>query len=327
MKTYRIQFQLKSSLRTPFHADTIFGHLCWALRYLKGEDRLKEWLESFKSSPTLISNAFKDGLIPRPVLPAVQLSLQGRSVLLSAALFKKMKKISFLKEEWVYQNQMSFSSKVLMEELLRIAEEEMQNKSRGKSFLKTDASVAITHNTYDRLSGRVLEGSLYDWIETFYLQHNGEPQTFWFLIKTESLTKNEIDNLLEFVAFSGFGADKSIGKGQIKITAINEEALPECPDANAFISLSNFIPGKPEDLNGYYQPLTKYGKLGGEWAAGRVPFKKPVVMLQAGAVIKDADYSETKTYGKLQTDIHRQKEIVQYGYAFPFPICLKEEDV
>ena len=326
MKTYRIQFQLKSSIRTPFHADTIFGHLCWALRYLKGEESLKEWLESFKTSPTLISNAFKFSMFPRPVLPPVYLTMPDQSDLLSAVLFKKMKKISYLKEKWVYQNQNSFSSRLLMKELLRIAREELCRKSKGKAIEKTTASVAITHNTYDRSLGRVLEGSLYDWEETFYQQPNSEPQTFWFLIKTKYLNKTEIENILEFVELSGFGADKSIGKGQIELTSIKEYSFPECPNANAFISLSNFIPAKPQDLNGYYKPITKFGKLGGEWAAGGVPFKKPVIMFEAGAVIKDSGYSATKNYGKLQTNIHRLPEVVQYGYAFPFPICLKEED-
>jgi CRISPR-associated protein Csm4 len=301
------------------------------LRYLKGEVRLKEWLESFGSSPTLISNAFQVGSFPRPMLPPLPLkelgNLKGFNPdeldLKTATVLKRMKKIALLSEEWVKEHQTSFSNETLFCHLFDLAAYRLTESKDEKR--KTVESIAMTHNTYDRLSGRVLEGSLYDWVETFYLQPDGESQSFWFLLRTKALSKAEIENMLEFVAFSGFGADKSIGKGQIEITAINEEALPKCPNANAFISLSNFIPARLEDLNGYYQPLTKYGKLGGDWATGRVPFKKPVVMLQAGAVIKDADYSETKTYGKLQIDIHRQKEIVQYGYAFPFPICLEED--
>ena len=49
-------------------------------------------------------------------------------------------------------------------------------------------------------------------------------------------------------------------------------------------------------------------------------------MLKAGAVIKDSQFSMYKTYGKLQTNIHgTNKEIVQYGYAFPFPIHIVED--
>lgn len=327
MTTYRIHFKLSSSLRTPFHADTIFGHLCWALRYMMGEERLTEWLESFHTSPTLISNAFPLGMFPRPLLPPLSLQKLGKLKgfnpeeldLKIATILKGMKKIAFLCEEWIKEHQASFSNATLSCKLYELAKESMNEKR------KTVGSIAITHNTYDRLNGRVLEGSLYDWEETFYLQLNGESQSFWFLVRTDTLSKTEIENVLEFVAFSGFGADKTIGKGQLDITSIAEEPLPACPNANAFISLSNFIPAKPDDLNGYYKPITKFGKLGGEWAAGRVPFKKPVVMLQAGAVIKDNTYSDSKFYGKLQDQIHRQKEIVQYGRAFPFPICLKED--
>ncbi len=332
MTTYKIQFKLKSSIRTPFQSDTIFGHLCWAMRYLEGEDRLREWLNNYQTSPTLISNAFPDGKFPRPILPPLPIQklgkLKGFSTnpvdIKTAIILKKMKKILFVNEEWVINNQASFSMENLSSLLFDMAKQ-MVEEARSQKH-KTVKDVAITHNTYDRLNGRVLGGSLYDWVETFYIQPNGDPQTFWFLVKTDTLNKNEIENLLEFISLSGFGADKSIGKGQIEITDIKNQTFPECPNANAFISLSNFIPAKPEDLNGYYKPLTKYGKLGGEWATGRVPFKKPVVMLQAGAVIVDANYAKTKQYGRLQTDIHRQKEVVHYGYAFPFPICLKEEN-
>ncbi len=333
MTTYRIHFKLQSSVRTPFHADTIFGHLCWALRYLKGDDKLKDWLESFTTSPTLISNAFRLGTFPRPSLPPLSLHNLGKLKgfnpdlldLKTATILKGMKKVAFLSEEWIKEHQASFSNATLSCHLFDLAAERLKEpKDKKRTTVK---SVAITHNTYDRLNGRVLEGSLYDWEESFYIQPNGKPQIFWFLIRTETLSKSEIENMLRFVAFSGFGADKSTGKGQIEITSIEEYSLPECPNANAFISLSNFIPSRPEDLNGYYKPITKFGKLGGEWAAGGVPFKKPVVMLQAGAVIKDDTYSSAKTYGKLQANIHRRPEIVQYGYAFPYPICLLENEL
>ena len=324
MITYKIRLELRSSIRTPFHADTIFGHLCWAMRYIEGEARLKKWLAEYKKSPTLISNAFKSGLFPRPVLPPCRLNKQELSSLTAAALFKKMKNIGFIGEPWVYEHQSSLSAEGLTTELERIIEEELKDRKKRNWLSPTQKTVAITHNTYDRLNGRALEGSLYDWDESFYLQPDQSPQLFWFLIKTETMNKGQIEKILEFIALSGFGADKSIGKGQIEIRSVEENSLPTCTNANAFISLSNFIPNSTAELNGYYKPITKFGRLGGGWAAGRVPFKKPVVMLQAGAVIKDDSFSNSKIYGKLQGNIHHQKEIVQYGYAFPFPVFLKE---
>ncbi len=331
MRTYKIQFQLKSSIRTPFHADTIFGHLCWAMRFLEGEEKLKAWLINYEESPTIISNAFEIGKFPRPILPPLSIGtlakLKGfnpqKLDLKTATILKKMKKITAIDEKWITDHQNSFSNEAMSSYLFDLAEEALNNSTN--KHIRTMQRVAITHNTYDRLNGSVLEGSLYEWEETFYLQADGAPQSFWFLIKTETLDKSEIENLLDFVSKSGYGADKSIGKGQFDIVSVDEHSIPVCSNANAFISLSNFIPAKPEDLNGYYKPITKYGKLGGEWATGRVPFKKPIVMVEAGAVIKDKDYSDSKFYGKLQTKVHRQPEIVQYGYAFPFPICLKED--
>lgn len=313
MRTYKIQFGLKSSLRTPFHADTIFGHFCWAMRYIEGEDKLKGWLGGYKESPTLISNAFPVGKFPRPLIPDIRDS--GSNDLQRATILKKIKKIDLISEDWIKKYQHSMSVEKLNEELEVAAKEESST-----AYI----SLPITHNTYDRLSGRTLEGSLYDWEETFFLDDKGEPQTFWFYVSTETLTRAQLRTMLDFMSYSGFGADKSIGKGQLEVVSLEESSLPEVSNANAFISLSNFIPSIPEELNGYYRPITKFGKLGGEWASGRVPFKKPVVMLQAGSVVIDPNYSPSKFYGKLQRNIHRQEEIVQYGYAFPFPIYLEE---
>ena len=60
---YTIELKLSAPLITPFQSDTIFGHICWAVRFLKWgeEDKLNDFLTQYEtedSPPLLISNGF-----------------------------------------------------------------------------------------------------------------------------------------------------------------------------------------------------------------------------------------------------------------------------
>ena len=70
MRNYKINIRLKSSIITPFHSDTLWGHICWALRYTQGEKELLDFLECYDSGepPLVISNAFPKNYLPFPVL-------------------------------------------------------------------------------------------------------------------------------------------------------------------------------------------------------------------------------------------------------------------
>lgn len=59
MRDLRITFRVATSVGTPFQADTLFGHFCWAIAYTEGEESLKEFLASYENSaPFLISDGF-----------------------------------------------------------------------------------------------------------------------------------------------------------------------------------------------------------------------------------------------------------------------------
>ena len=318
MKTYKVVFQLKSSIRTPFHSDTIFGHICWAIRYLKGETYLREWLDNFEESPTLISNALPLGKFPKPILPMPEVNEKELTLLQNVFLTKKVNKQNLVDETWLFNNMNNLSAKKLSGYFIK--------KITKENEKPVSTSMAVTRNSYDRLTGRVLaRNGLFEQEEIFYWNDANKGPSFYFLIQSDSLDQSLLSEILEFIGFSGFGADKSVGKGQIEIISIESYQLNRCQSPNAFVSLSNFIPKSPNELNGYYKPLTKFGKLGGDWATGYLPFKKPVVMLQAGAVIKVHSYNEKMMFGKLQRNIHgTNPEIVHYGYAFPIPIHLEE---
>ena len=57
MNLYKLIYEIKSPVITPFQADTIFGHLCWAIRYIKGEEKLVKFLENFEYAIIIRKNA------------------------------------------------------------------------------------------------------------------------------------------------------------------------------------------------------------------------------------------------------------------------------
>jgi CRISPR-associated protein Csm4 len=83
MLTYRATLQPRSATRSPWQADTLFGHLCWLLRYREGEPALAEFLERYRRGqpPLLFSNGFPGDYLPRPLLPAppIQAGLPKRA--------------------------------------------------------------------------------------------------------------------------------------------------------------------------------------------------------------------------------------------------------
>jgi len=322
MRTYKITFEIVSSIRTPLHSDTIFGHICWAIRFLYGENMLSKWLKNYGDSPTLITNAFPDGLFPRPVTRP--LSFQELAKIFNfdpnnpdleiLAKLKKVKKIKLIPEDWFWKNRENLST-ILLTKMLMENIETKQYESE---------SVLIAHNRYNRFTGKVDDGGLFEFEETFYKTLDGNNLKFWILINTDTLSTSMLKEIMDYISLNGFGADKSIGKGALKIISVEEHTLPVYVKANAFMSLSNFIPAKKEEINGYYNILIKFGKLGGLYASGYNPFKKPIIMLEAGAVILDSQIDSDKYYGKLQKNVHTDSAIKHYGYAFSIPIYYEE---
>ena len=50
MTLYKTTITPKSNFTTPLKGDTLFGQICWAIRYVLGEDRLNELLTTTTKS-------------------------------------------------------------------------------------------------------------------------------------------------------------------------------------------------------------------------------------------------------------------------------------
>jgi len=317
-KNYRVNLKLKSTLITPFQADTIFGHICWAIRYLKGCQELEKFIVQYDNSnpPLLISDGFPKGYLPKPIIkPITQDELiktmpifKDSDVIKNSYKIKMIKKVKLIPAEiFVKLNQEPITAPLLFERLLERFDEMIREKSKRE---------IVYHNKINRITNRVIDP--YPQEEIFF---NEEFNKFEIYIKTDYFSKEDLEGIFEFIGESGYGRDKSTGKGHF-CCKVEDEEIKWANSPNAFMTLSSYIPDSKAPTKGYYEILLKYGKLGGDFAKSD-PFKVPLIMFRSGSVFYG---SGDKIYGYLLKNIHKNPDIRHYAYAFPIGINIEEEE-
>ena len=347
MKLYDLKLTLVSALGTPLAADTIFGHICWGIRYYKGVAALKEFLNSFEAGkpPLVISDPFPDGFWPIPLLPkptpAQEKKLldlirkQSRSKLrdrLPGCPFEQQPKTNeitmveaFDVLKWL--GKLRWVKAKTLEQLIneistyRILDYFTKN---GCGQLNMPKEAMVAHNIINRLTNTVLTSGGLFFTKDLYVSLK-EPVRFHILIATDAYTQNDIVGLFEDALCCGYGRDKSTGKGKIKVGEIIPFEMPKVENPNAVLLLGPCAPKEDDPADGYWQVFTRYGKLGGDWATGpgptgeHNPFKKPLTMLKAGSVLFTD--SPNLYYGRLIDNVHPDfTEVRHYGLALAMPI-------
>ncbi len=298
MKLYKITLKLTSPFATDWQADTIWGHLCWALRFTYGEPALTDFIAGHEKGepPLLVSNGFPGDFLPRPILPDKVTADRGEF-----SEMKKRKKIRWL----------------TLDEFTRILngeEPDLSEKDSGTTSVTLKNQInrltCTTGGNEDEITGHLFSFKQYHWeTVSIYLKIADD-----FVKTTEELFQN--------LSQSGYGKRKTVGYGQFSVQAFEECAGFKSPqDANGFISLSNYVPAVNDPPRGYWEILIKYGKLGEEYAITGNPHKKPLVMFKAGSCFYDNPCRGY--YGRFVKGLSPQyPEVVQYGYALPVPLKL-----
>ncbi len=322
---YTINIAMTSALITPLQSDTLFGHICWAVHYLNWagrENKLQSFLNAFTwnaNPPLLISNGFPQGYLCKPILPPItqkeldDLSEQSARVQ-NAHVFKSIKQLSYIhKDDFKSLQEIEISGQILFERMYRNFE--VYNRIIDRK------AVAVQHNTVNRASNRVDSG-LYSERSNFFRPCEN---SFEVYLRTSFFSKEEVSRIFEFISIQGYGKKKSFGKGAFTFNIADGIDIKHAENPNAFMTLSHYMPRENDPVNGYYLPVLKFGKLGGEFAK-RYPFKKPLLMFSAGSVFEDPGFTEDKIYGRLVDDIHKYKpEIQQFAFAFPIGIRISED--
>ena len=358
MNLYKLTYEIKSPVITPFQADTIFGHLSWAIRYIKGEERLIGFLKSFnyRNHPIILSDGFPENFLPRPILKPLKVEeseelldiyfgKEKKDKVIGLTVLKKLKNQPFIswdifKELEGYLSYFRLYQKVLcglycpiwfrrkpcaLKDIMKCPIINPDSLIKCNDIIKNKESELVVHNTINRLTGKVQEpGGFFGEIETYYIPD----EKIEIYIKNKEFSIKELQELFQFIGQSGYGKDKSIGKGHLRLIEFKGYEFYEPQGGNGFMSLSSFIPAEDDSINGYYEIITKYGKLGGDYSKSGFdgqklnPFKKPLIMLKAGSSFFVSQKNGIHC-GRLIQDVHHSNKIRHYGYAFPLRIKME----
>jgi CRISPR-associated protein Csm4 len=306
MRTYAIQLSVPSGFITHWHADTVWGHLCWAAQRHEGFSNFAGaagFIDLYRSGepPLIISDAFPAGYLPAPANLRAVFDQAGEALDASRyALLKQVKGLEF------------------------ITLAEFQNYRAGQTFAVKDhgkplRSAVTLHNQINRFTNTTgNSGSLFELDEQFAA---GGRLTIY--ARLAGGFEEDARRLFELVSAGGFGKKKSTGKGAFAVEGFEVFSGFDASGsgANGFVSLSHFVPAKGDPPDGVYKTVVKYGKLGEEKTFCGNPFKKPLVMLKPGAVFRTAEVKPW--YGRLVENIaYIDPSVVQYAYAFAVPLAM-----
>jgi CRISPR-associated protein Csm4 len=323
--TYRATLHPRSATLTPWQADTLFGHLCWLMRYADGEASLQAFLAEYRrgAPPLLFSDGFPGDWLPRPLVPPPGLPRERAK----AAQVRAMREAKAGKGvRWV-------------------SLDEFNTLRRGQPVTLTPrpalaAQRTVLKNQINRLTfgttpalEEVGGGNLYNADELAFVQAAGLKRlgldVSLYVRARDADWAARARELLRGLSQGGYGAKKTAGYGHFDLVSWEAfTGLDEPPSgANGFISLSNWVPAGGDPTQGFYATMVKYGKLGEEWARSENPFKFPLIMLTAGSSFY-APAPIREWYGRLVEGIApAEPRVVQYSYAFAVPARLAEEIV
>jgi len=321
MNLYLLKIKIKSPFVTPLHSDTLYGHFCWGYRYSYGEEKLETFLEQQKENISLIfSNGFFENYLPTPVLnpfkPAkiekfkqILSSKLGLSEFETLSYMKKLKGIFTVHKDLFFKYVNNFNElKLYLEDDFR---KELKNEE--DEFCKTEI---VSHNTINRITGTVVkEGGFFQKEERFY-----KPDTIMDIyVKADETIYTELNEVLKYIEYTGYGADKSTGKGNFEIYSFDEYEFPMQENFNAVMTLSNTVPSVNDPVDATYNLITKYGKV----VQNKNPFKKPVLMFTPGSVFRTKN--RVNYLGHLVKNVHKDGNIVHSGMGIPVYLNVIEE--
>lgn len=346
--TYEWKISPKSSFLTEIESDILFGHFIWAMKYIEGEEFLKEKLNEYKNGnpPFIFSNGFLNNEFP--FLKKINLSIEEtkefaklldgennkmnqKNVVLALKKLKKYKNVNRevfeellgeITEKDLYID--IFKMKRDPMTLKKYEDDIMDKKSRfyawTKGEIQRESKISIKNimkNKINRLNNGTEQADgtsgLFSDIEKFY---NSNVEITIFIKIRDDIKISQVKKYLNYIEDTGYGKKKNIGKGNFKTISFDKigNIFGKINAPNGFMVLSNYIPIKQdfsEIISG--DIMTKRGKLGGDYSHFDKPFKKPIVMYKPGSLFK-GEVADVK--GQALENIHYNKDIFQYGFGF-----------
>lgn len=268
MQLLRFRLQLDGPFGTALTSGTLFGQLCWAMVRRDGDDRqLAQRLARLDDEPCLISDAFPEDHLPRPLLPPDTTPSKPEQ----AEKHKRLKKCRWL-------SRTKFRKGQLVPDERQAAEPVEQRTA---------------HATIDRIRNTTPEqGGLYFvdewWPDARADQAELRSDRLDVYVRS-AWPAGEIEALLAAVGGWGYGRDSSTGRGRFRVEghAVDRELDNARGSRRMSLSHGSWSANMAEAR---WKLWTHIGKVGVEVTArGGRPWKRPVVLLRPGANWRPTD--------------------------------------
>lgn len=279
----------ESNFATPLHGDTLFGQVCWMIRYRWGIERLEGLLEHYTTKPFLIvSDGFASGYLPKPTLPS---RLTGEDVTEK----KENRKRIWLTIEELQRGEFTKSR----------TDDEAENHTRSETLVKNsiDYKTFTTGTGFDPYSEK---------------EYHFTRKDLYFLLDESRFTLAELDETLALLGEAGYGKNATIGKGRFRPSPLEEMDL-SVRNTTTYMLLSPVNASGLEAKAFFYEPITKFGKHGGDLAT-QAPFKQPLLMAKSGSVAVLDTPRKIAYFGKAIVGHSVHRGTVHQGYAIALPI-------
>ena len=310
MRYVEIVLRPLSDWMTPWQADTVFGHIAWAIRYEQGEKALVDWLHRFEGDepPFVLSDGFIGAWLPRPLLPprigSGHTSLDARE--LQEA--KKRKSLRWIHREALLRGELDITASL---------------SKQGDALSRT-----VHHNVIDRRTGASLseDDGLYA-VEQFTLPEGETTLSFYAAVPDEAALE-QLQQHFEKLGVTGFGKRKSVGMGHFKVVEIlqRDDWFQRKP-TNAHMWLGHGVPAPGDPTRGYYRLATKYGKLAEGWNHSASIFKRPLTRITPGSIFYSPEPAKSWSGSMVRGISELHPGVMQYGLTLTLPLRLEENFV
>ena len=291
MKLYKATITPESNFVTPLKGDTIFGQLCWVIRYIYGNDKLSKLLSDYDSAPFMIvSDAFAKDYLPKPSLPSFLLGEDSD------------KKKENRKRIWLSLDDLQKGNFI--------------NTKRSDEIGYKIKKESVVKNSIDYKSFKT--GT--DGFDPYTEDEIGLPNKLdiYFLSNETVFTFEELKESLKALGEMGYGKNATIGKGRFEVEDIKEVKLQKRA-STTFMTLSPLSLQNIKAKEIYYSVFTRFGKHGGDLAT-KSPFKKPLLFADTATVLLFEEEKELDFIGSAITSHSKYTETIHQGYSILLPI-------
>jgi len=304
MADLRLRIRLAGPLATPLYSPTLFGHFCWTLRLLRGEERFTLWLNGLEQQPTIFSDAMPADHVPVPLLvPRPFTATNGKASTEEAQREKKLSRRAWLRREDFLALQNNLNNGALRERLAA-------SSDVGNSLVE----YRTPHNQINRLTGTTPKSGGLFFVDEYWPPDVGLDYDIYI---RSDFDPGELRTIIETIGHHGFGRDATTGRGRFAVLELTEEPNLAQHRGNRWVSWSRGCQGTGME-SPRYRLYTHYGKLGGVWAAGSSPFKYPITLWKPGATF--AADQKAAPFGQLLRGIHPARpEVVHNAWHFAIP--------